>query len=346
MSTTEFFMAFSSMMVAPPASGKDAARAVYREAGDRGSAALGTAIAIELFILAMNDHLAALRLFVRVARQGSFSAAGRDLKIPQPTASRTIAALEREIGAALFTRTTRAVTLTEAGAEFLARIEPILAALDEAEHAARGTGELRGLLRVGLSSSVAIREVIPRLPAFVARHPALRLDLVMDDQVQDLVAEGVDVALRFGTLPDSTATARRITAWPRVLVASPDYLARAAAPIAPAELAAHVLIVGPSPPGHHWTFARNGEIVAVRIDGRLTISLNEAATAAAVAGLGIVSMTLGGCRAELTSGKLVRVLPDWDMGLVVLHALFGVGRAAKPAARAFADFLIDTLGER
>src|SRR6267378_2048407 len=129
----------------------------------------------------MSDRLFALRLFARVARKGSFSAAGRELNIPQSTASRTIAILERQIGVVLFVRTTRAVTLTDAGSDFLARIEPVLAELDEAEHAARGTGELRGILRIGLGTNFAVREVIPRLSDFMSRHPALRIDLMMGD---------------------------------------------------------------------------------------------------------------------------------------------------------------------
>jgi DNA-binding transcriptional LysR family regulator len=153
----------------------------------------------------MNDRLFALRLFARVARTGSFSRAGREFGLSQPSASRIIAALERDVGAVLLMRTTRAVTLTEAGTDYLARIEPLLAELEEADHAARGTGEIRGLLRVGLSSSFAVREVIPRLPGFMDRHPALRIDLLMSDQHQDLLSEGVDVALRFGPLKDSNA---------------------------------------------------------------------------------------------------------------------------------------------
>jgi DNA-binding transcriptional LysR family regulator len=194
----------------------------------------------------MSDRLFALRLFARVARKGSFSAAGRELNIPQSTASRTIATLEREIGVALFVRTTRAVTLTDAGLDFLARIESVLAELDEAEHDARGTGELRGILRIGLGTNFAMREVIPRLSDFMSRHPALRIDLMMGDQREDLVAEGVDVALRFGPLPDSTATVRRILAWPRVLAASRAYLDKAGVPLTPTDLARHAIILGPA----------------------------------------------------------------------------------------------------
>ena len=159
----------------------------------------------------MSDRFFALRLFARVARTGNFSRAGRELGLSQPSASRIAAELEREVGAALLTRNTRGVTLTEAGADYLARIEPLLAALDEADHAARGTGELRGTLRVALSSNFAVQEVIPRLPAFMQRHPALRIDLLMDDRRHDLVNEGVDVALRWGVLKDS---APRRAGWP------------------------------------------------------------------------------------------------------------------------------------
>ena len=124
----------------------------------------------QLSTLAMSDRLFALRLFARVARKGSFSAAGRELNIPQSTASRTIATLEREIGVALFVRTTRAVTLTDAGLDFLARIESVLAELDEAEHAARGTGEMRGILRIGLATTLC--RAGGHLPAFGLHEPA------------------------------------------------------------------------------------------------------------------------------------------------------------------------------
>ncbi|MFZ0235797.1 MAG: LysR substrate-binding domain-containing protein, partial [Xanthobacteraceae bacterium] len=205
---------------------------------------------------AMSDRLFALRLFARAARKRSFSAAARELNIPQSTASRTIATLEREIGVGLFVRTTRAVTLTDAGLDFLARIESVLAELDEAEHAARGTGELRGILRIGLATTFAVREVIARLSDFMSRHPALRIDLMMGDEREDLVIEGVDVALRFGPLSDSTATARRILAWPRILAASRAYLDNAGVPLTPTDLPQHAIILGPASLGGHWSFRK------------------------------------------------------------------------------------------
>jgi DNA-binding transcriptional LysR family regulator len=291
----------------------------------------------------MSDHLFALRLFVRVARKGSFSAAGRELGIPQSTASRTIAALEREVGAPLLVRNTRAVTLTDAGTDFLARLEPVLAELDDAEHAARGTGELRGALRVGLGSSLAVREVIPRLPPFVARHPALQVDLILEDRRQDLLMDGVDVALRFGPLEDSTATARRIRGWPRVLTAAPDYVSRSGLPKNPADLSGHAIILGPVSTRTNWSFRRGSTATSVRVEGRLRITGNEGAIAAAVAGMGIVMTSSGAVRREIEGGSLVRVLEDWDLGSMDLNAVFVGGKATKRAARAFTDYLIDAL---
>ena len=294
----------------------------------------------------MNDRIFSLRLFARVARLGSFSLAGRELGLSQPSSSRIISELEKEVGASLLTRTTRGVTLTEAGRDYLERIEPILVALEEADHAARGTGELRGILRIAVSTTFAVREVIPRLQAFMDRHPALRISLQMSDQRQDLVNESIDVALRVGALTDANAVARLLGHSRRMLVASPSYLAKAGIPESPGDLADHSLIVGPSgmtPAG--WSFQRNGRATSIRADGRLIATVHEGATAAAVAGLGIMTTLGWGCRNELANGTLVEVLADWKMDNVDMHAVFPAGRAAKPSARAFVDYLRTALAD-
>lgn len=294
----------------------------------------------------MNDRFYALQLFARVARTGSFSVAGRELGISQPTASRIIAALEKQVGAALFTRTTRAVTLTEAGQDYLARVEAILAALDEADHAARGTGELRGMLRIALSTSSAIRTVIPQIARFTDRHPNLRVEFVLNDEKQDLVGDAVDVALRIGSLADSSAVARKIGIVHRVLAAAPAYLAKAGTPRSPSELTEHSIIVGPAGRGAEgWVFKKDGKTISVRVDGRFILNGAEGATAAAVAGLGILSSGGLSMLTELERGLLVRVLPEWEMGSADIHVVLPAGRAAKPSARAFADFISDSLYE-
>src|SRR3546814_4094515 len=134
----------------------------------------------------MTDKLGALYVLGRVARTGSFGAAGREMGLSQPSVSRIIAGLEREVGVALLSRSTRAVTLTEAGVQYLARVEPVLAALEEADHEARGTGELRCVLRVGATTSFAMRELIPRLPLFMQRQPSLRIDFRSDAHTSEL----------------------------------------------------------------------------------------------------------------------------------------------------------------
>lgn len=293
----------------------------------------------------MSDRLTALRLFERVARRGSFSAAARELGLSQPSASRIVAELERGLGANLLVRSTRGLRLSEAGTDYLARIEPILLALDEADHAASGTGALRGRLRVGLSSSFGVREIIPRLPAFLAAHPALRIDLLVSDTRHDLVAEGVNVALRLGGLPpDSNLLARKLAQAPRVLVASPGYLAGAGTPKTPDDLVHHAMIFGPAASGRELRFRRGNRTRAVRVEARMTVGANEAATAAAVAGLGLTVNSAWGCRAELQTGALVQVLPDWTLPPVDSHAVFPPLRVAVlPAARKFVDYLAESF---
>jgi DNA-binding transcriptional LysR family regulator len=199
------------------------------------------------------------------------------------------------------------------------------------------------VLRVGLGSSLAVREVIPRLSAFADQHRALRIDLLLEDQRQDLIAEGVDVALRFAALVDSSDTARRIRSWPRVLVASPDYLARAGTPLIPTDLSSHELIVGPMKGHSSWTFRKDSTTTSVRAEGRLRIDGNEGAIAAAVAGMGIMMTSSGACRREVESGALVRILEPWDLGVSDLHAVFVGGRAVKRSARALTEHLIQAL---
>jgi DNA-binding transcriptional LysR family regulator len=291
----------------------------------------------------MNDRLSALRLFARAARVGNFSRAGRELGLSQPSASRLIAALEEEVGATLFSRTTRAVTLTDAGATYLLRVEAILAALDDADHEARGTGELRGSLRVGTPMSFALREIIPRLSAFMKQHPALKIELRVTDRYPDLVTEGLDVSLQFGALPDSSATARKLIHQPRILTASSEYLRERGTPTMPSDLTHHSVIISPAHPSLTFSFRQNARVTSVRVDSPLSITANEVAMASAIAGLGIAVSSESSARTELETGKLVRVLPDWDLGSMELNALFVSGKTIKPAARAFTDFLLREL---
>ncbi|NER47243.1 MAG: LysR family transcriptional regulator [Symploca sp. SIO1A3] len=289
----------------------------------------------------MSDRISTLRLFCRVATTGSFTAAGKEIDLSQPSVSRIISKLEKDLGVALFVRSTHAVKLTEAGADYLARIDPILAALEEANHLVRSDGKLQGRLRVGVAISFAVREIIPRLPDFLAQHPDLNVDLVLTDSFQDLIDQAIDVAIRFGPLRDSTMVARRLGLTQRLIAASPAYLAKAGTPKTPADLAGHQVIIGPSSMGTTgWTFQKDGKTLSVRVDGQLMVTVNEASTAAAVAGMGIISTSFWGCRAELENGELVQVLADWEIGTVEVNALLAGGKSAKPSACAFANYLV------
>jgi DNA-binding transcriptional LysR family regulator len=292
----------------------------------------------------MNDRLLALKLFVRLAHSGSFSQAGKDVGLSQPSASRLIAAFEKDVGVRLFERSTRSVRLTDAGADYLARIEPALAMLEEAGLAARGKGALTGSLRIGASPSVAIREIVPRLPAFMAKHPALRVDLAADDGRLDPVRERIDVAIRLGKLDDAAAAnAVPIGSNPLLMAAAPSYLKRAGRIRSPDELARHPVMIGSPATDGVCSFERGGEVVSLQVEAPLTGNIRDAVVAAAVAGLGIVACSLWGCRTELRSGALVRILNEWDMGASEANAVFPSGRGVRTAARAFVEHLAEDL---
>ncbi|MDB5848322.1 MAG: LysR family transcriptional regulator [Rhodoferax sp.] len=286
-----------------------------------------------------------LRLYARVARLGSFSAAAREAGLAQSQVSRMVADLEAGLGARLFQRTTRAVVPTEAGSDFLARVEPILAALDDAENSVRESGELRGLLRLAMPTTMGTRMVLPRLAAFTEQHPLLRVDVLLDDRWQDMVREAVDVGIRVGPLPDLAGTARLIATMHRVVVAAPAYLARAGTPVRPADLARHRIVGGPATSKTaSWQFEREGEKAAVDLQPHVTVNDNAGAVAAVVGGLGITSTTEWACQQELRSGSLVRLLPDWKTADLPVNAYFPMGRSTRIAARAFVEFIARELG--
>jgi len=286
----------------------------------------------------------ALRLYTRVARLGSFSAAARECGLSQSQASRIIADLEADLGTRLLSRSTRAVVPTEAGVDFLSRMESILAALDEAEHSVRGDGNLRGSLRMSMPTSFGLHTVIPCLSAFTTKHPALRIYLHLEDRPQDLVREAVDVAIRLGRLVDSSATAKLIATIPRVIVAAPKYLERAGTPTKPADLTQHRIIGGSAAAvPTAWAFERDGDKVAVDLEPHFSTNENEGVVAAAVAGLGVTSTSEWACQGELASGSLVRLLTDWKLAGIPVRAYFPMGPATRAAARALVDHLTAQL---
>jgi DNA-binding transcriptional LysR family regulator len=287
------------------------------------------------------DRFAAMETFLRVVDTGSFSSAARQLRVGQPAVSKTVAQLEDRLGVKLLTRSTRGLTTTEAGQNFYERARRAIEEAEEADLAARGAGAgLIGRLRVCAAVTFARIHLVPRLPEFLAEHPGLEMEVVLDDRNIDLVQEGIDVALRMGTLSDSSLTARRVAKARRVVVATPGYLAGAGEPETPADLARHqAVIYSQFGGGDVWSFRRGTAEVSVTLSGRLRVTAAEGVRAAVLAGAGLAVASTWMFTPELVDGSLKVVLTDWQLPSIDLWAVFPTGPAATTKARSFVGFV-------
>ncbi|MGO8920253.1 MAG: LysR family transcriptional regulator [Stellaceae bacterium] len=287
------------------------------------------------------DRLTAMQAFVQVVDSGSFSAAARRLNVGQPALSKSIAQLEDRLGVKLLVRTTRGLTPTEAGLKFYERARRSIDEADEAESAARGAGAgLAGKLRVSAAVTLARIHLMPRIPEFLARHPELEMEVVLDDRNIDLVREGIDVALRMGKLADSSLTARRIATCRNVVLGTPAYFERAGLPKAPGDLAAHeAVIYAQRGGGAVWPFRREGLELTVALRGRLHVSAAEGVRAAVFANAGIAITSEWMFAPEIADGTVKAVLEDWELPPMDLWAIFPTGRTPTTKARTFADFV-------
>jgi DNA-binding transcriptional LysR family regulator len=290
------------------------------------------------------DRLAAMQTFVKVVDTGSFSAAARQLHVGQPAVSKTVAQLEDLLGVRLLARSTRGLAVTQAGQRYYERARRSIEEADEAELAARGEGAgLSGRLRVSAATTFARLHIVPYLPVFMSKHPAVEIDLILDDRTIDLVEEGIDVSLRMGSLPDSSLTARRLASAPRLVLATPAYLARAGEPAVPADLAAHDAVVYTQGPSAIWAFEHAGTLTSVAVRGRLRVSSAEGLRAAVLADMGLAIASRWMFAPELSAGAVRRVLGAWALPPVDLWAVFPSGRLASSKARAFTDFVAALL---
>lgn len=292
----------------------------------------------------MSDRLQELVVFVRTAESGSFSKAARELRLSQPSVSRIVSELETRLGVRLLLRTTRRVTMTDAGALFLERARQVLAGLEDAEDAVRGIDSLRGTIRLAMPVVYGTRAVIPRLTQFMNQHSLLRVEMTVSDERQNLVAEGVDVAIRLGKLDDSAFGARKLDLLERYVVAAPSYLQARGVPKRPADLAGHDCIFGPGGFGRDsWTFTRVGAVTSVDVRGRIHTNSAPGIYASALAGLGIAMATNLMCAPDIRSGALVRLLKGYTLEPVEVHAVFPSGPRPSQKVRAFVDYLAASL---
>ena len=294
------------------------------------------------------DNLAAMRVLVRVVETSGFSAAGRALGMATSSVSRRIGELEDLLGVRLLHRTTRKLSLTEAGAAYYERAQGIVRAVEEANLAVtQERAAPSGILRLTVPASVARRHLIPAVAAFQAQHPAVKVVMSVTDRMADLVDEGWDIAIRAGRLEDSSLIARKIGEGRRLVCASPDYLRRAGRPRRPIELSDHACLTFRSHPGSNlWRFRKGGTVSEVRATGPFFADDGEALVAAACAGLGLVLLPVWLLGEELGRGRLEAVLGDYapDPATTPLHAVYAPGPYVAPKVRAMIDFLIERFG--
>lgn len=294
------------------------------------------------------DRADQMAVFVEVAERGSFVQAARRLNRSPAAVTRAIAELEARLGVRLLNRTTRAVTLTEAGQGFLSGAKRVLADFDEIEQAAAGQGSApRGELAMTAPIVFGRRHVTPIATAFLQRYPEVNVRLVLLDRPIDLLDEGIDVAVRIGVLADSSAIATLLGAVRRVVVAAPSYLAQHAAVDTPADLSRHSIISFSGIGGtERWRIVGDCGEVTVGVLPRLSVSTAEAALDAAISGFGITRVLSYQAADALAEGKLVQVLAANETQDLPVHLLYPAGRHPAPKLRAFIDFAAPRLRRR
>lgn len=282
-----------------------------------------------------------------IVENGSFVRASETLDMTQSGVSRAVARLEARLGIRLFDRTTRSVTLTDDGRRFYDDVSPLLAQLEEVTTAAtQGVKAVRGRLRVNIDPFFSRLVLGPRLGAFIEAHPHLTLDLVTRDTLGDMVADGFDVALRFGYPRNATLVARKLLDAPVVTLAAPTYLKRRGRPQTPADLESdrHNCIHFRDPETGRpfsWEFVRGNERVVVHPPGRLVVNEGGTMHSVCLAGHGIIQTLEYAATTLIAEGHLIRLLTDWPDETYPLYALYPSRQHLPAKVRAFVDFVVE-----
>lgn len=290
--------------------------------------------------------MGAIPVFVAVAETQGFAAASQKLGITKSAVSKRISALEADLGVRLFHRSTRSVTLTEAGAIFLEHAAQAEGAARDAEAAVTALQKQpTGQLRVNVPMSFGRLHIAPLIPGFLKAYPDIDVDLSMEDRVVDLIGDGFDLALRGGTLPDSALVARRLLPLKACLVASSDYLEAHGTPRQPEDLPSHATLhYTLSRDPQEWVLRSGKRVVHVKTKSRYRASNSEALREAALQGTGIARLPTFICGADLRSGRLIHVLPEYTPPEHSLYAVFPQRRHIPQKVRAFVDHIQGELG--
>lgn len=287
------------------------------------------------------EQITAMRLFTRVVQTGSFSAVARESGISQSSVSKNLAALEAKLGARLLARTSRKLNLTEVGCDYYERCLPILMEIDEAEATVRSmTSNPSGVLRVNVPVSFGQRHVIPRMPEFMRAYPNVKLDIMLLDRQVDLVAEGVDVAIRIGILDDSSLIARRLGDSPRLLVASKSYLQKHGRPNHPDELKNFdCLVYSLLSTGNIWHFLHQGKEFTVGVKGNFQANNGDALQQMALAGAGIMALPKWMSHPYIENGELEPILTEYTLQGFPIQAVYPQNRYVPSKVRSFVSFM-------
>ena len=288
-----------------------------------------------------------MAVFARVVEAGSFSRAADALGMSKSAVSKQIARLEDRLGARLLNRTTRQLSLTEAGTAFYSGCQQLVSDAESAEAAVTHLAQApRGTLHVNAPMTFGQQHVAPALPAFMAQHPDLAVDLQLNDRTVDLVDEGFDVAIRIGQLADSSLIAKRLAPLRGRLVASPEYLDHHGRPAHPSDLKHHTcLIYSYFAAGRSWPFRGPDGPIRVPVDGRLEANNGDVLLTAARGGMGIAQLPTFICGDDLRAGRLESVLDAWlDPSDGAVHAVYPASRTVLPKVRVFIDFLAARFG--
>jgi len=285
-------------------------------------------------------------VFVAVVENGGFSAAARSLGVSKSAVSKRINQLEAHLGVRLLHRTTRKLSLTEAGERYFEHASQALAAAGQAEDAVTELqGEPQGQLRINAPMSFGRLHVAPLIPKFLKRYPKLQIDLVMDDRKVDLVAGGFDVAIRAGNLPASTLIARKLAPLHMVLCASPDYVDRCGQPGRPAELSSHnCVLYSYSSDANEWTLIGGGGAETVTVSGSYQVNNSEALLEALREGVGIGRLPTFVAGPDLKTGRLVKLFESYRLPDFTVYAVFPERQYLPAKVRAFLDFAIEYFG--
>ncbi|MDB5215244.1 MAG: transcriptional regulator, LysR family [Myxococcaceae bacterium] len=286
------------------------------------------------------DRLAAMEIFVRVVDGGSFSAAATQLGVGQPAVSKTVAQLEERLGVRLLVRSTRSLSLTDAGRRFYENAKGAIDSVNQAERVARGAGGLSGTLRVSASLCFSRIHLMPRLPEFLAQHRDMDINIIVNDRYVNLADEGVDLALRTGTLTDTSLNVRKIARVPMRVMATNAYWRAHEKPKTPDDLLAHecVILEREGKSMDEWLFRKGALECTMKMRGRLTMTAAEAVREAVLSRVGIVVVSEWLFSPELASGAVESVLDDWVLPMHDLWAVFPSGGLASAKAREFVGF--------